>query len=213
MFLFKLNKDLSPVFAKRWGSSQSDKVNTGGMDVGKQGNIYISGDFNGTIYLGDYKIVSKGNTDVFLAKFKKDGTPIFIKSIGGVYADSVSSIKIDDENNILFTGYFKDSVDFDASKGVYFLQSNSYGEASDVFLAKYSSDGEFLWARNFGGYVSLSDEIQSGYGIAIDPENNPVITGKFFDAVDFHSTQDLNLKSIGKSDAFIIKYNKEGEIE
>lgn len=212
-FLFKLNKDLSPVFAKRWGSSQSDKINTGGMDIDDENNIYISGDFNGTIYLGDYKIVSKGNTDIFLAKFKEDGTPVFIKSIGGVYADSVSSLKIDNDNNVLFTGYFKDSVDFDSSKGVYFLQSNSYEEASDVFLAKYSSEGEFIWARNFGGYVSLSDEIQSGYGLAVDLENNPVITGKFFDAIDFHSTQDLNLKSMGKSDAFIVKYNKEGEIE
>ena len=211
-FLTKLNKDFTPIFSKRWGSSQADKVSGRGIEI-DDNNIYIVGDFNQTIYLGDYKIASKGSTDVFFAKFNKEGAPSFIKSIGGVYNDSVLGLSKDKENNILFTGYFKDSVDFDASKGVYFLQPNSYGEASDIFVTKYSSSGEFLWARNFGGYVSLSDEIQSGNGLAVDLENNPIITGKFYDAIDFHSTEDLNLKSNGKGDAFIVKYNKEGEIE
>jgi hypothetical protein len=165
------------------------------------------------VYLGDYKITSKGGTDIFFAKFNTEGIATFAKGVGGVLNDSATNIKIDNADNLLITGYFRDTVDFDAGDGVYFLQPNSYGEASDVFVAKYSLEGEFVWARNFGGYVSLADEIQSGNGLAINDDNSPIITGRFYDQIDFHSTQDLNLKSVGKGDAFIVKYNQDGEIE
>ncbi|MDD3170616.1 MAG: hypothetical protein PHW71_02485, partial [Candidatus Pacebacteria bacterium] len=72
---------------------------------------------------------------------------------------------------------------------------------------------DFIWARSFGGYVALADEIQTIYGLAADSEDNPIITGKFYDQIDFHSSEDLNLVSKGKGDAFLVKYNKEGEIE
>lgn len=212
-FLAKYNKDLSLVFAKRWGGSSSDKVNVGAIDIDKNNNVYVAGEFNGSVYLGDYKITSKGGTDIFFARFNTEGITAFAKGVGGVLNDSATKIKIDNADNLLITGYFRDTVDFDASGGVYFLQPNSYGEASDVFVAKYSLEGEFVWARNFGGYVSLADEIQSGNGLAINDDNSPIITGKFYDQIDFHSTQDLNLKSAGKGDAFIVKYNQDGEIE
>ena len=212
-FLAKYNKDFSLVFAKRWGSSSSDKVNVGAIDIDKDNNVYVAGEFNGAVYLGDYKITSKGGTDIFFAKFNNEGTPIFTKSIGGVLNDSATKIKIDNADNLLITGYFRDTVDFDASSSVYFLQPNSYGEASDVFVAKYSLKGEFIWARSFGGYVSLADEVQTGTGLAVNSDNSPIITGKFYDQIDFHSTQDLNLKSAGKGDAFMVKYNQDGEIE
>jgi hypothetical protein len=210
-FLAKYNKDLSLIFAKRWGGSSSDKVSIGAIDINN--DIYVSGEFGGTVYLGDYKITSKGGTDIFFAKFNNEGGVVFAKSIGGVLNDSANKIKLDNADNLLITGYFRDTVDFDATSGVYFLQPNSYGEASDVFVAKYSSKGEFVWARNFGGYVSSVDEIQSGNAIAVDSDNSPIITGKFYDQVDFNSTEDLNLKSVGRGDAFIVKYNQGGEIE
>jgi len=212
-FIAKYNKDFSLVFSKRWGGSQADKVNIGAIDLDQNNNIYVSGEFNSSLYLGDFKITSKGNTDIFFVKFNNQGKVVFAKSIGGPYNDSCFKIKTDKENNVFLTGYFKDTVDFDASKGVYFLQSNSFGEASDVFLAKYSFDEDFVWARNFGGYVSLADEIQSAYGLAIDSNNSPIIVGKFYDQVDFHSTEDLNMISAGKGDAFLVKYNQDGEIE
>jgi len=56
-------------------------------------------------------------------------------------------------------------------------------------------------------------KIQTIYGLAIDDEDNPIITGKFYDQIDFHSSEDLNLASKGKSDAFLVKYNAEGKIE
>ena len=212
-FLVQYDKNLNFVWAKKWGGSGADKVNTAAIDLDESGNVYLAGDFSGTAYLDNFKLASKGSADAFFVKLDKDGNPLVLKSVGGIYYDSAQKIKIDKDNNILITGYFKDSVDFDPGKGVDFLQSLSFGEAADAFLAKYSSKGDFVWARSFGGYVALADEIQTAYGLAIDDQNNPLITGKFYDQIDFHSSEDLNLTSKGKSDVFLVKYNAEGEIE
>jgi hypothetical protein len=212
-FLIKYDNNLNIVFAKRWGGAGSDKVNIGAIDVDKDNNIYLSGEFSETVYLGDFKISSKGGLDVFFVKFDENGGADFLKSIGGLHNDSSRKIKIDSYGNVYITGFFKESVDFDPGKGVDFIQTTSFGESSDVFLAKYSPNFNYIWARNFGGYVSLADEIQSAYDLAIDNEDNPIIVGSFYDQVDFHSTQDLNLKSFGASDAFLIKYNNDGKIE
>jgi len=213
IFLARYDKNLDLIWAKRWGGSGADKVGTAAVDIDQDSNIYLAGDFTGTAYWDNFKITSKGSADAFFAKLDKEGKVLLLKSIGGAYYDSAQKVKLDNAGNILITGYFKDSVDFDPGKGVDFLQSFSFGEAADAFLAKYSSGGDFVWARSFGGYVALADEVQTAYGLGIDSQGNPVITGKFYDQIDFHSSEDLNLTSKGKGDVFLVKYNAEGEIE
>ncbi len=213
VFLVQYDKNLNFVLAKKWGGTGADKVNIAAIDVDDESNIYLAGDFSGTMNLDNYKLVSKGSADAFFVKLDKNGNPLLLKSFGGTYYDSAQKIKLDNAGNILISGHFRDSVDFDPGKGVSFLQAFSFGEAADAFLAKYSFQGDFVWARSFGGYVALADEIQTIYGLAIDDEDNPIITGKFYDQIDFHSSEDLNLASKGKSDAFLVKYNAEGKIE
>ncbi len=212
IFLACYDKNLNLSWIKKWGGSGSDKINPAAFDVDADNNLYLAGEFSSTVYFNNFKIVSKGSADVFFAKLDKNGDPLLVKSIGGAYFDSVQKIKLDKDNNILIGGYFKDAVDFDPGKGVYFLQSLSFGEGTDAFLAKYSPQGDFIWARSLGGYATLTDEIQSVYGLGIDNENNAIITGRFYDQIDFHSSEDLNLVSKGKGDAFLVKYNAEGEI-
>ncbi|HPD19870.1 MAG TPA: hypothetical protein PLV95_01370 [Candidatus Pacearchaeota archaeon] len=212
IFLACYDKNLNLSWIKRWGSSGNDKINPAAIDLDADSNVYLAGEFSGTVYFSDFKITSKGNVDGFFVKLNKEGKPLLIKSIGGAYLESFQKIKLDKDNNILIAGYFKDVVDFDPGKSVYFLQSLSFGEGTDAFLAKYSSQGEFIWARSIGGYATLADELQSVYGLAIDNENSPIITGRFYDQINFHSGEDLNLTSLGKGDAFLIKYNAEGEI-
>jgi len=85
--------------------------------------------------------------------------------------------------------------------------------ASDGFLAKYTKEGDYLWARDLGGSVSLESEVQSVDDVAISANNKPVITGYFYDAINFHSMDYLDLKSQGLTDIFVVEYNENGEIE
>ncbi|MCA1482004.1 hypothetical protein I6F37_44510, partial [Bradyrhizobium sp. NBAIM08] len=92
--------------------------------------------------------------------------------IGGSGNDEALRIKLDANNNIYITGRFRDTVDFDPGTGTAEYISN--GEL-DIFLAKYESNGNFLWANAMGG--SGYDE---GCDVAVDPTSgNAVITGNF----------------------------------
>ena len=42
--------------------------------------------------------------------------------------------------------------------------------AGDVFVAKYSSAGTYLWAKRVGGSNTSSDDV--AYGVAVDPSAN-----------------------------------------
>ena len=75
--------------------------------------------------------------------------------------DTGSSVTHDNMGNILVTGRFRGIVDFDPSASTSTLQTT--GSSSDAFIAKYSSSGTFVWAKNIGDAGN-----DYGNGIAID---------------------------------------------
>ena len=86
-------------------------------------------------------------------------------------------IVVDSDGNVYVTGLFRGTdVDFDPLGGVHTPSSKltASNDKSDVFLAKYDSDGVYQWASNFGG-----DEDDVGRGIAVDSDGNVYITGRF----------------------------------
>lgn len=72
----------------------------------------------------------------------------------------------------------------------------------DVFVAKYDTNGNLLWARKAGG--PGSDE---GWAIAVDPAGNAFVTGLFQETANFGNT---NLSAQGESDLFVAKYDSTG---
>lgn len=80
----------------------------------------------------------------------------------------------------------------------------SYGDA-DIFIAKYDSSGNFVFAKNIG--VAGND---NGSAIDIDGNSNNYITGFYADTVDFDPDIGIvNLISIENStDIFIAKNKK-----
>src|SRR5690554_7795462 len=69
-------------------------------------------------------------------------------------------IAVDDNDNIIVGGYFRQSADFDPGAGTHTLISNG---GYDLFLSKYDPNGNLSWAISMGG--ANSDEISD---IAVD---------------------------------------------
>jgi hypothetical protein len=93
----------------------------------------------------------------------------------------VRGIVTDAAGNIYITGTFNGTTDFDPS-GATANISTTTGQA---FLAKYNSNGDFLWVRNFGG-ISGGNKIVPG-DIAI----NPTADGKIYIA-GWYRSDNLN---------------------
>ena len=73
-------------------------------------------------------------------------TPTFewANHIGGTGIDHVNHITTDVEGNVIVTGVFMDTVDFDPGSGVTNLVSTATG-FGDVFIQKLDAKGNLLW--------------------------------------------------------------------
>ncbi len=119
-----------------------------------------------------------------------------------------SSIAYDIQGNVYITGYFSGTKDFDPDSTVYNITSN--GE-EDVFIQKNDANGNFIWAKGFGGE---SDD--KGIDIEVDVNGNVYVTGSFRgDSVDFDPGIDsliLN-SSLSLDDLFLTKFDSNGNFK
>jgi hypothetical protein len=119
--------------------------------------------------------------------------------------------KSDAQGNIYVTGSFKFSADMDPTNGSAIIVANS--DQYNIFLAKYDSQGDIIWAKDFGG--SSSQEIK---GMDVDNSGNIFLTGytKFSLYYD-PAVHDAHINSVFNgywtNTGFIMKFNLNGGFE
>jgi len=129
-------------------------------------------------------------------------------AFGSEFIDSGMDVDLDSEGNLIVYGYFEETVDFDLTVGE--MEIEPLG-APDLFLAKYTDLGNLLWVVNLGR-IGLTDGMLNGE-MEVDGEDNIVITGGFTSTVNFNPLGDVNSQtSSGSQDAFIAKYNPQGQL-
>ncbi|MEP3118143.1 MAG: SBBP repeat-containing protein, partial [Alphaproteobacteria bacterium] len=207
VFIAKYDSDGALVWAKSVGETNTDRGNS--ISVDSSGNSYVTGEFRNTVDFdpgaGTTNLTSAGNRDVLIAKYDSDGALVWAKNVGGTSSDTSYSIEVDSSGNSYVTGNFSGTADFDPGAGTANLTSAG---SSDVFIAKYDSDGALAWAKNVSG--TSGDE---GYSISVDSSGNSYVTGFFQGTADFDpGAGTTDLTSAGGSDVFIAKYNSDGAL-
>jgi len=166
-----------------------------------EGNVYVTGYFMGsTITFGSTTLFNiGGNYTIFTVKYDGLGNALWAKSAGGIMPDYANSIVTDNNENVYITGGFRDtSIVFGTDTLI------NAGLYNDVFITKYDSGGNVIWAKRAGG---LSDD--TGYSLIIDSIGNIYLVGTFNNTIAFDSTI---LNSHGGTDIFIAKYNCAGNV-
>lgn len=192
------------VWANSIGGAGTDQSNVIAVDA--QGGVYIAGQYSGIVDFdpgpGTVNLIGNG---FFLAKYNYNGEYIWAKSFIGTTVNQRIGIATDAACNIYITGSFEGTVDFDPNAGIDTLVSNGY---SDIFLAKYDQNGNYIWSKNIGG-----QDIDRSNGIALDGSGNLYITGQFRNTVDFDpgiGTASLSAPSSFDADIFLAKYDAGG---
>lgn len=181
VYVLKLDVNGDFDWAKSFGGTGDDQGSSIGIDT--LGNIYTAGSFSGTTTdfdpgTGVFNLSSLGNDDVFIQKLDANGNFVWAKSFGGTGDDRTFSIAVDLSGNVYSSGFFTDTaVDFDPGAGNFNL--SSLGN-NDVFIQKLDANGDFLWAKSFGGI-----DYDQGNSIALDQFNNVYVTGYFSKTTDF----------------------------
>jgi hypothetical protein len=206
-FLLKLDNAGNFVWVKQLGGSDVDAGHA--VDTDTDGSVVVSGVFSGTADLdpnaGTMLATSNGYRDAFIVKIKDDGTFLWAKHMGGSMIDEFPySVHIDKDGNVLSTGTYAGTVDFDPGAGTFNL--TDFG----AFIQKLDSNGNFIWAK--------SDYSSTGYDITSDNAGNVILTGIFFPGSvatigsDFDpGAGNCTFFSNGGNDIFIQKLSPSGD--
>jgi cysteine-rich repeat protein len=177
------------IWSKTIGGSGTDSAY--GVAVDGVGNILVTGEFQQSVDFGGTVLTSTGSRDIFVAKYSASGVLDWAKSFGGTTGDSGRGVAADALGNVFITGYFYNTVNFGGGS----LTSAGSG---DIFVAKFSASGAHEWSKRFGG-----TNVDYGNAIAVDGNNEIIITGSFKGTVDFGGGAFSSLSD----DIFVAKYS------
>jgi hypothetical protein len=119
------------------------------------------------------------------------------KQAGGNNFNSGKDIVTDEYGNFYVTGFFQGTATF----GEHTITTEG---GFDMFVVKYDSEGEALWAAGMGSIF-----LDYGISLAVDADQNVYVTGYFGETMD---TDVGPITPVGLRDVFLAKYNADGQL-
>ncbi|GAB2645779.1 hypothetical protein GCM10027035_44950 [Emticicia sediminis] len=192
IFIAKFNSSGSPLWAKSFGSSELDFVNSLTSDINN--NLYITSVWNSNFISYD------GNTAI--TKYDANGNQIF--NWTSIVSPSSTTVKTygDANGNLYLAGRFYSSNGSGINIGGTTVYPNPNNNSSPYnnFVAKLNSNGNVIWVK--GSQHHLWD-------MAFDEVNSSIyIIGEFFGQMIFNN---IPYNTSGNTDIFTGKLNINGD--
>jgi Beta-propeller repeat len=188
------------VWARQLGGTANDAATDITFDGA--GNVYICGNFNGTVDFDPGTPVVSGTAaaggSAFVWKLGFAGAHVMTRTIGGG-STSATSLAVDPLGNIFVSGSFKAKADFDPSTATSFLETTNTNGAA------------YAWRLNYNGLLTYARAFQSTglidtTAIAADGAGNLYLGGSFTGKADFNpGTAVVNVDSGTQRSAFLVK--------
>lgn len=202
IYVTKLDSNGNFIWSKSIGGINSDAGHSISIDL--TGNVYVTGDFRNTVDFdpgpGLYNLTASG-ADMFILKLDPNGNFIWVKQIVGSVGWNMT---MNSNNQLLVTGSFGGTQDFDPGPGTFNLTSSG---SSDCFIIELDTSGSLNWAVAMGGTnVDIPRSIKSDY------LGNVYLCGYFSGTnADFDPSPGISLlSSNGGYDVFVVKLNSVG---
>jgi hypothetical protein len=220
MFITKYNANGSYAWTKvdtvvNDQGMSSEGVVGNSIAVDSNGNIYVAGDYNGTVNLGGGSNISCNSMPgsysqacAFVAKYDTNGnylwsnisTPLGDESPGSAYVDA-NGVTTDSSGNVDVTGDIYNSVNFGGSSDL------SSPKNTGAYVVQYSSSGAYNWGEAF---IDGSGAYSSGYSVSTDSSGNVYVAGVYYNTVTFGGTDSSTSANTG---SFITKYSGGGSYD
>ncbi|MGB7924147.1 MAG: SBBP repeat-containing protein [Pyrinomonadaceae bacterium] len=184
-----------------------------GIAVDSAGSAYVTG----FTYSPDFPVTpgaydtERCGLDAFITKFTPDGgSLVYSTFLGGCSREQGNSLVVDESGNVYITGLtesqdnpFTPEIDgFPVTPGAYQMTGSF-----DAFVTKLNATGSALI---YSTYLGGTDDVDRGWGIAIDEAGNAYVTGDTksanFPVVNAVQPDDGG----GLNDAFVTKLNATG---
>lgn len=208
IYILKLDANGDFVWVKSFGGTTYDAINA--IDIDGSGNVFATGYYGTTVDFdpgaGTTSFTSEGGNDYFVLKLDANGDFSWATSHGSASNEEGFDLVVDPSNNVLMTGYYENTVDFEPGAGITNLTSSGF---TDGFVHKLDNSGNLVWVKNIGG-----TESENPYGISTDADGNVYTAGSYSGTCDFDpNAGTTNLTPIGDYDNFVQKLTSDGDLD
>lgn len=205
MFVLKLDTNGALLWAVDMGGPLQDEAYD--IAVSDTGRVVVAGYFRDTAAVepGAFPLTmtSAGSTDIYITTLEPDGTLYWAWGIGGVGADRASGVAVDSNRDIVLTGDFEGTVDFEIGAGVTNLTTVG---AQDGYTLKLDEGGLFLWVAGI-----ISSGTSHAEHVTVDTFGNVYTTGFYMATVDLDpGAGTANFTSAGLTDTYVTKLTSSG---
>ena len=190
VFIVKLDASNGAILmAKKGGGTTNDYAMD--LSLGSNGNLFFSGNYNGTFVFPGANINSIGNGHAFLLELDLAGVPV--QSFGITGGVSVYTHTVDVNGNIYIGG-------FSTSTNIGFNGTVQSMNGQNHFIAKFDAMGVF----QFKTLSLFNGEI---YGLSADTTGSIYFTGNFDSQASFGP---ISLVNGANDNALLVKINNNG---
>ena len=210
IFITKINNDGTYGYTRLYDGADYITINS--LKTDTNGNVYISGIFNGVVNFDPINSIdiknSNGNNWSFLTKIDTNG----LYQLAFAWENpliEINELTIDVNNNVYLGGMVTSSTDsaqldpISSSDNKILLANEQLG-----FYIKLNFDGTYAYSRSFLATSAASFSISH---LVIDSNVNVYLTGNFSGTIIFDGPGGINSKTAnGLTDAYVNKYDPSG---
>lgn len=171
------------------------------------GNVYLTGSFSGdSIKLSGITLHNTStSTEVFVAKYDASGNILWAKCSTGISQSGGVALSCDNAGNVFVVGGF---YGLNVTFGNITLTNAATNGTQDIFLVKYNSNGNAVWAKRYGG-----TDHEYGATVVTDAGGALYFAGAFgSSSVNFDSHTVNNASLTGSTDIFIAECDTGGNV-
>jgi chitodextrinase len=188
-------------WSKRFGGQYTtDQAKAVAADA--NGNLYVTGIFSGVANFGggNLAVPLDSDLDLFILKLDKNGAYTWAKHFPNNGNDAGYGIAVDAQANVIVAGSLFNDINFSGNALGGPGTLSSPGFMTDMILAKFTTDGTYVWSRQAGG----QNGNESASDVAVDSAGNAIVTASAIGAADFGTGP---LPANGGGDAVVAKYS------
>jgi hypothetical protein len=205
MFIVKYDANGNVLWAKSAGGINEEEAFSIAADTND--NLYVTGSFySPSITFGSTTLTNdttNNSADIFIVKYDTNGNVVWAKSAGGSNYDYATSIATDINGNVFVAGYFRGPSIVLGSDTL----TNTSSTGTDMFIVKYDSNGNILWAKSAGGYF-----YDDAFSVSTDANGNALVSGYFSGSTLIFGSDTLTNAGSSTADIFLAKYDANGNV-
>ena len=164
------------------------------------GNTYVLFNFSEPLQIGLIQFDPIGQNDIGVVKISSDGSVLWGAVAASNATDQGNAIAVNTTGEVFITGYYTADMQFDDL----ILSANGSTGATEFFIAKLSSTGNWIWAKQQTG-----NAFAAGNAIDCDAQGSAIVGGTFFGEDLILGTETLTAQ---EQLPFVAKYSTNGNV-